>query len=111
MKSMKQIADDLGIEKQKVYRFIRDNKIQESDKNGATLLYDESVIKLIKQRFHQDTTSAEVNYKHINESINRAFSMVELLGDELKIKNKELEIKNEQIKKLNETLDKTMAML
>lgn len=50
--TMKQIANLIGIDKTKVWRFIRDNNIHEYSKNGRALLFNEKqkarIIKGIK---------------------------------------------------------------
>lgn len=54
MKTVKQIADELGISKQKVYRFIVRNHITASSEVKQSKLYDEAAEKLIKQGFLED---------------------------------------------------------
>ena len=49
MKTIKQIADELGVSKQKVYRFIVRNHITASSEVKQSKLYDEATEMLIKQ--------------------------------------------------------------
>lgn len=50
MKTIKQIADELGVSKQKVYRFIVRNHITASSEVKQSKLYDEATEMLIKTR-------------------------------------------------------------
>lgn len=105
-KTIKEIADELGVDKQRVYRYIKKNRISEVrhdvlQKNGVKQ-YDEAAEMLIKQGFVGEIVSNEVHQNHINEAVS------ETLIDMLK---KELEIKNEQIRDLNERLAEISAAL
>lgn len=46
-KTMKEIADMIGVSKSTVYRYIKAHSIHESSQSGSTLLYNESAVKLI----------------------------------------------------------------
>lgn len=59
MKTIKQIADELGVNKQKVYRFIVKNHITASSEVKQSKLYDEAAERLIKSHFDRITTSCE----------------------------------------------------
>lgn len=48
MKTIKQIADELGVNKQKVYRFIVKNHITASSEVKQSKLYDEAAERLIR---------------------------------------------------------------
>ena len=113
-KTIKEIADELGIDKQRVYRYIKKNHINEVlhealQKNGVKQ-YDEAAEKLIKQGFSEESASNEalheVHQKHINDAVFDTVS--ETLIDMLR---KELEIKNEQIRDLNARLAESNAAL
>lgn len=103
MKTIKQIADELGLDKQKVYRYIKKNHIKEVyqecisealQKNGVKY-YDEVAENLIKQGFSDNTTSnevhQEVHQKHINDTV------IDTLLKQIEILQKELDAKNEQL--------------
>ena len=47
MKTIKQIADELGVNKQKVYRFIVKNHITASSEVKQSKLYDEAAERLL----------------------------------------------------------------
>lgn len=113
-KTIKEIACELGVDKQKVYRFIKKNHINEAhqealQKNGVKR-YDEAAEIQIKQGFSEEIISSEVHHEalrnHINEAVFDAVSKT--LIDMLR---KELEIKNEQIRDLNARLAESNAAL
>lgn len=64
MKTIKQIADELGVNKQKVYRFIVKNHITASSEVKQSKLYDEAAERLIK-------AILTVSLHHANEVVNR----------------------------------------
>jgi len=111
MKTMKQIADDLGIDKQRVYRFIKDKKIKEVGQEGTALLYDEAAEKPIKKHFESTAASPDTDYKHINNTINRFADMAAIMSDELKIKNKELDVKNMELDIKNKQIEELSKAL
>lgn len=106
MKTIREIANELGVDKQKVYRFIKQNHINEAHREAhqrsGVKYYDEAAETLIKQGFFGETTSSEAHQNCINEA---AFDAV------IEMLQKELEIKNEQIKELNERLSECSAAL
>lgn len=105
-KTIKEIADELGVEKQKVYRFIKQNCISEAhyealQRNGVKY-YDEAAEMVIKQGLSTNSVSGEVHQNHINEAA------IDAVIDMLK---KELDLKNEQIRELNARLSECNAAL
>jgi len=98
MKTIKQLADEVGIDKQRVYRFIKKNHINEAHQKAGVMYYDDAVKKLIKQHFTKDD--------HINEA--HQTTSLDALIDTLR---NELNIKNEQIRELNERLAESNAAL
>lgn len=107
-KTMKQIAEELHIDKQRVYRFIKKNRINEAyQKNGAKY-YDEVAQKLIKQGFEKDESHREAHQNRFKSASNEAADTVtEKLIEMLE---KELEEKNQQIKELNKLLDQQQQL-
>lgn len=81
-KTIKQIADELGVSKQRVYRFIKQNCINEAHQRNGVMYYDDAAETRIKQGFLKN----------------------ELLREELNRKN-------EQIQQLNNRLAETTAAL
>lgn len=114
MKTIREIANELGVDKQKVYRFIKQNHINEAHhealQRSGVKYYDEAAETLIKQGFSDETASSEAHHEAHHEAhqnrINEAVfdAVIEML-------QKELEIKNEQIKELNERLSECSAAL
>lgn len=110
MKTIREIANEIGVDKQKVYRFIKQNHINEAHREAlqrsGVKYYDEAAEMLIKQGFLGETASSEAHREVHQNRINEAAfdAVVEML-------QKELEIKNEQIRELNERLSECSAAL
>ena len=95
MKTLKQIADELKIDKQKVYRFVVKNHITASSEVMQSKLYDEAAERLIKSHFYHITTSSERSSEPHQKS---GYDVV------LEQLIKELDIKNEQIREKDRQL-------
>lgn len=95
MKTLKQIADEIGIDKQKVYRFVVKNGITASSEVKQSKLYDEVAERLIKSHFHHITTSNERSGE-VHQKNGQGQLMEQLI--------KELEVKNEQIREKDRQL-------
>lgn len=108
-KTIKQIADELNIDKQRVYRYIKKNHINEAHQKNGVMYYDEAAESLIKQGFFQKSVSNEAHHEahqnHINEAV------VDALRKELEIKNKQIEQLNNQVAQLTVALENTTAAL
>jgi AcrR family transcriptional regulator len=61
LKTIKQMADELGLNKQKVYRYIKRNHISEAHQEAGVMWYDETVETLIKSAFSENTASSEAH--------------------------------------------------
>jgi hypothetical protein len=86
---MKQIADSIGIDKTKVWRFIRDNNIREYSKNGRALLFDEQhKARIIKGIKSNDVHSMN---ERKNDSNLSDKELISVLKNELEQKNKEID--------------------
>lgn len=104
-KTIKQIADEIGLDKQKVYRFIKKNHINEVHQKNGVMYYDEAVEKLIKSHFSKITTSSEVHQTTSNDAV------IDVLMKQSEILKSELEIKNKQIDELNKRLEENQRLL
>lgn len=98
--SMKQIADQLNVSKQRVYRCIKSNCINEAHsetvKGNTVLMYDMSAVEQIKQLLGvTDDEAVEVHHEVHQETVHDTVYEALL---------KQLEIKDQQIKELNERL-------
>ena len=101
-KTIKQMADALGVDKQRVYRYIKKNCISEAHQKNGVMYYDEAVEKRIKQAFsknepHQESASSD--------------TVVDVLLKQSEMLQKELEIKNKQISDLNDRLAECQKLL
>ena len=98
--SIKQIADSLNVSKQRVYRCIKANHINEVHrdivKGNTVMMYDKSCVDSIKELL---STSSEAHQDVHHDTHNNTVN--DTLYDTLV---KQLEIKDNQIKELNERL-------
>lgn len=89
---MSEMADMAGVDKTKVWRYIRDNSIHERSKNGKALLYSERdkniIIKGVSQN---DVHNANERVNDDSELVNSLRVQVELLKNEVSQKNKEID--------------------
>lgn len=109
MKSIKQIADDLGIDKQRVYRYIRKSGITASDQTIQTALYDETAEMQIKSHFSGDTASQKSD-RSDTETVSLEV-VIDLLRTELEAKNRQIEVLQSQVSDLTTALGLTSAAL
>lgn len=113
MKTIKQIADELGVSKQKVYRFIVRNHITASSEVKQSKLYDEATEILIKQGILEDEpyqkSHHEAHQNHINDTVSEA--VIELLRKELEQKNEQLQEKDRQIREKDQQISEMQAQL
>lgn len=104
VKTVKQIADELGVDKQKVYRYIKNNQIKEcineslyeAHQKNSVKYYNEAAETLIKQGIMEKSASSEVHHevhqKHIKSTSNEVFlKRIEALEKELDIKNDQID--------------------
>lgn len=100
-KTVLQLANEIGIPKQRLYRYIK-NHITDVHQIDGVMYIDDAVESLIKSQLLKDNTSSDVHHEAHHDAVTDA--VVEML-------RKELEVKNEQIKSLNERLAETTAAL
>ena len=108
-KTIKQIADEIGIDKQKVYRFIVRNNIAASSEVKQSKLYDDVAERLIKSHFNHITTSNE-RYSEPHQKSSQEM-LLEQLIKELETKNDELREKDRQIAEKDRQLNAAHEML
>lgn len=106
--TIKQLSDEIGVDKQKVYRYIKKNHINEAHQKSGVMYYDEAVQKQIKQALSQN----EVHQDHINEAhqnhINEA--VIDTLLKQSEMLKNELEAKNKQIAEMQKLLDQEQQL-
>lgn len=106
-KTMKQIADELQIPKQKVYRYIKSNHIKEEYQENGIMYYDVTAEMAIKYAFLQKPVSNKTSETHQNNTHidDTAFQAV------IDILTKQLEAKDRQIEQLQKTVEQLTAAL
>jgi hypothetical protein len=117
MKTIKELADELGVDKQKVYRYIKKNHIKEVNQEcisetcqrNNVKYYDEVAESLIKQGFCGDIESNEIHQEAHREHIND--TMIDTLLKQIEMLKSELDVKNEQIKEKDKQLSDTLKAL
>lgn len=62
MKTIAQIAGELGVSKQRVYRYIKREHISEVHQRNGVMYYDEAAENLIKKGFIENGTSDDVHH-------------------------------------------------
>jgi len=111
LKTTKEIADLIGVSKSTVYRYIKSNKINESRRNGSTILYDESVQKLLKKAFSDSTKSESESKRTSSESIYLVNKeLIEILKNQIELQVEQLNIKDTQIAELQKSNDQLQQL-
>lgn len=105
MKTIKQIADELGIDKQKVYRYIRKNHIIEAHQESGVMYYSDVDVNCIIAYFSEQNCINEAHHEAHQKTENDTVDVV------IEVLKNELEVKNEQIKELNARLAESNAAL
>lgn len=96
--SIKQIADSLGVNKLRVYRYIKANNINEAYQENGTLLYDETAVKLIISAFEEKGETAETVRETFHNTVK------DIAADTVDTLMKQLEEKDKQIEQLTAAL-------
>lgn len=106
-KTVKEIADELGVDKQRVYRIIKRNRINEVVQDGQVKRYDEVVQNLVKSELlHIEPHHNRINEPHqnrINDAVSEA--VVALLKNELEAKNELIKAQQKTIDRLTSTVE------
>lgn len=92
--TVSEIAEEAGVSRNKVWSYIRRNKIKPVEKNNKVFKFDSSIVSEIseKQKKKQVKNSKNVDNGVVSNTV-------------LEILQKQLEIKDNQIKKQQETID------
>ena len=106
MKTIKQIADEIGVDKQRAYRFIRKHHIIEAHQKHGVMYYGEAAEKQIKQYFIE---SGRIIEPHHESHQTKSLDMV--LGEIISTLKLELEIKNTLIAEQQKTIGELTAAL
>lgn len=114
--STKQIADILNVSKQRVYRCIKANHINEAHheavKGNTVLMYDMAAFTRIKGILANDSVSSEahheVHHEAVHDTPNEA--VVEALVKQLEIKDQQIQELNERLKEAHKALDQAQHL-
>ena len=98
MKTIKELADELNIDKQRVYRYVKKNCINEVYQQDGIMYISEAIELLIKQQFKTSNVSSNSPQGAFNDTV------IDML-------KKELDIKNRQISELQKSLNDTTEAL
>ena len=116
MKTLKQIADEIGIDKQKVYRFVVKNHITASSEVKQSKLYDDVAERLIKSHFNHITTSNERCGEAHQKSgydvvVEQLVKELESKNEQIREKDRQLAEKDRQLSAVHEMLSKNQELL
>ena len=111
-KTIKQIADELNVDKQRVYRYIKKNHINEAHHEAGVMYFDDAAISLIKQGFLDDSASLEAHHEaHHDAPSDAALSgVVTLLQATIDTLQQQLASKDAQIASLQQLLDQEQKL-
>ena len=104
MKTIKQLSDELKISKQKLYRYIKANHINEVLHDAGVIYIDETLESLLKQHFLDTEVHHDTNQTVLNDTvlIHSLELQIEQLKEQLKEKDRQIErnqelLKNQQV--------------
>jgi len=108
-KTMKEIADILGVSKPTLFRFLKANSIQETFKKQNANMYDETTTNLIINGFKQEKENSRSISSRNDEMDDKL--IIDSLKEQIDLLKKHDEEQKEQIKKLHELLDQQQQLL
>jgi len=119
MISITEISEKLQISKSTVYRFIKDNEITHSAKDGRTFLYDTKAFETISEGLKDKPLNSSDFKNAFTEKIekeeldntNDKSMIFEFMESEIEFKNKQIEELTEINKTLNITLQQQQQLL
>lgn len=97
MKTIKQVADSIGISKQKLYRYIKSHHISDVQQINSIMYIDEALEKQLYEHFTATSTSADTHQTTSNDVVIDALLM-------------QLKTKDEQIERLTQLLDQEQQL-
>jgi len=112
MKTLKEVADQLGISKQRVYRYYIKNCITDAHQTTSPIQLSDTVVNEILQHFEGKTASSDVHHDvHQTASLDTVSDTVyDALLKQLEEKDKQLAAKDQQINDLIEKLDQEQKL-
>lgn len=110
-KTIKQIADELQLPKQRVYRYIKSNHIKEAHQENGVMYYDDVAETAIKSAFYKKAVSYDTSEAHQDNISNTAFqAVVDVLKDQLSAKDKQIEQLQRTVEQLTAALTAAQAL-
>ena len=113
MKTIREIANELGVSKQRVYRFVKSNHISEAHhdvhQTTSTKYYDDVAIDLIKRGFSKETVSDELHHE-AHHDVHQTTSSDTVSDTVVEALLKQLEKQSEQIDSLHKLLDQQQQL-
>jgi len=108
MKTVKEIADMLGVSKTTVARYIKSVGATETVQNGQTFLYDDVAVSLIIKAFEDKSTAPTETEKF---AVDFKEEYILNLEETIIYLKKEIEDKNKQFEILQTTLNQQQQLL
>ena len=118
MKSIKEIAEEVGVSKTSIYNLIKRNNIPTERRDGKTLLNEDSVNLIISYYSNEQSITLldiiaetkEIESESESE-IQQNQRLIDILENELKSKDEQLQAKDEQIKAKDNQLNALLILL
>lgn len=101
MKTIKQVAEELEISKQKLYRYIKSHHITDAHQTASVIYIDDVLESKLKQHFLSETVSDDVHHDAHQTASNDAVIEALLM---------QLQKKDEQIETLQKLLDQEQQL-
>lgn len=101
MKTIRQIAEEIGIDKQRVYRYIKGHGITSHQKNGV-MCFDDTTEMRIRQHFLKIGTSRDI-YHEASPNISND-TVISILEKELEFQKQIINEQQQTIKELTATI-------
>ena len=101
MKTIKQLAEELEISKQKLYRYIKSHHINDAHQTASVIYIDDVLESKLKQHFLSETVSDDVHHDAHQTASNDAVIEALLM---------QLQKKDEQIETLQKLLDQEQQL-
>ena len=108
MKTLKQIADEIGVSKQRVYRFIKKNHINDVHHEAGIIYISDTLEELIKSHFQKNNTHHDTYHNCINDTMNDA--VLNTLINQIKEKDNQMQELNNRLAEVNGMLENEQKM-
>ena len=105
MKTIKQVAEDLGLPKQRVYRYIK-NHITDVHHEAGTIWLNDAIIEQVKQHFNK---SNDVHHD-VHQTASNDTDVIQQLNIRISDKDNQIDSLNLQIVELTKLLDQEQRL-